>query len=180
MTPKVIHYCWFGRNPKPASVEKCIKSWKKYCANYEIIEWNEDIFDVNMNVYTRSAYEHKKYAFLTDYARLLIIYKQGGVYFDTDVELIKSIDDLLNDKSFFGFENNEYVNTGLGFGAEKGNEIVKLMLEEYNDLLSKENSFLRCTGLNTRALVKVGLQLNGQKQEILQNWTGFDEYAAIK
>ena len=98
MIPKKIHYCWFGRNPKPKLAEKCIASWKKYCPDYEIVEWNEDNFDIGMNAYTRSAYEQKKYAFLTDYARLLIIYEHGGLYFDTDVELIRPIDDLLENR----------------------------------------------------------------------------------
>ena len=166
MIPKKIHYCWFGRKPKPKLVEKCIASWKKYCSDYEIIEWNEDNFDVNTNAYTKSAYEQKKYAFLSDYARLLIVHEHGGIYFDTDVELIKPIDDLLNNKSFFGFENNEHVNTGLGFGAEKENRIVKLMQEEYEDLLNKEDSFMGCPILNTNALVKEGMMLNGKRQDL--------------
>ena len=167
MIPKRIHYCWFGRNPKPKLAEKCIASWKKYCPDYEIIEWNEENFDVNINNYTKSAYEQKKYAFLTDYTRLLILYEHGGIYFDTDVELIKPIDDLLENKSYFGFENKKYVNTGLGFGAEKENSIVQLMKEEYNDLVNKSNSFVSCPILNTNALVRAGLQLSG-KQQILE------------
>ncbi len=169
MIPKKIHYCWFGRNPKPKLAEKCIASWKKYCPDYEIVEWNEDNFDIGMNAYTRSAYEQKKYAFLTDYARLLIIYEHGGIYFDTDVELLKPIDDLLMNKSYFGFENDEHVNTGLGFGAEAGNEIVKLMEEEYTDLLNQEGSFVGCPILNTNALVKAGLELNGKAQDLNGN-----------
>ena len=157
MIPKKIHYCWFGRNPKPKLAEKCIASWKKYCPDYEIIEWNEDNFDIDMNAYVKSAYEQKKYAFLTDYARLLIIYENGGVYFDTDVELIKPIDDLLENKSFFGFEDREHVNTGLGFGAEKENQIIKRMQKEYDGLLDKGDSFIGCPILNTNALVKAGL-----------------------
>ena len=166
MIPKKIHYCWFGRNPKPKLAEKCIASWKKYCPDYEIVEWNEDNFDIGMNAYTRSAYEQKKYAFLTDYARLLIIYEHGGLYFDTDVELIRPIDDLLENKSFFGFETVDHVNTGLGFGAEKNSEMVKLMEEEYKDLLDKEGSFVGCPILNTNALVKAGLVLNGKEQDL--------------
>ena len=180
MIPKKKHFCWFGRNPKPISVEKCIKSWKKYCANYEIIEWNEENINVEMNVYTLSAYKLKKYAFLTDYLRLYIVNKYGGIYLDTDVEIIRPFDDLLNNKSFFGFENINYVNTGLGFGAEKENEIVKLMLEEYRDLLKKENSFLRCTELNTTALVRAGLLLNGQTQDLNGNVVFSPEYFCPK
>ena len=90
MIPKKIHYCWFGRAAKPRLAEKCIKSWKKYCPDYEIIEWNEDNFDVNLNPYTKMCYTQKKYAFLSDYIRLLIVYRHGGIYLDTDVEIIKS------------------------------------------------------------------------------------------
>ena len=169
MIPKKIHYCWFGRNPKPKLAKKCIASWKKYCPDYEIVEWNEDNFDVGMNAYTRSAYEQKKYAFLTDYARLIVLYEWGGVYFDTDVELLKPLDDLLENKSFFGFENNQHVNTGLGFGAEKGNHLVKKMQEEYEPYLSQNKTFIGCPILNTQALVKMGLVLNGQKQELEGN-----------
>ncbi len=169
MLPKTIHYCWFGRNPKPKLAKNCIASWKKHCPDYEIIEWNEDNFDIGMNEYVRSAYEQKKYAFLTDYARLVILYERGGIYFDTDVELLKPLDDLLENKSFFGFENNEYVNTGLGFGAEKGNTLIKKMQEEYEPYLNKKSSFVGCPILNTQALVKRGLVQDGQMQDLEGN-----------
>ena len=128
MIPKKIHYCWFGRGEKPKLAKKCIASWKKYMSDYEIIEWNEDNFDIDMNAYTRMCYDQKKYAFLTDYVRLIVVQKYGGIYFDTDVEVVRNFDDLLDNSAFFGFETNEYVNTGLGFGAEKENEIVKQMI----------------------------------------------------
>ena len=117
MIPKVIHYCWFGRGEKPKLAQKCIASWKKFCPDYEIIEWNEDNFDVNMNGYTRMCYEQKKYAFLSDYARLLVVAEHGGIYFDTDVELLVSPDFLLEHEAFWGFETPEYVASGLGFGS---------------------------------------------------------------
>ena len=98
MIPKIIHYCWFGRKQKPKIAEKCIASWLKFCPDYEIIEWNEDNFDVNMNGYTRMCLEQRKYAFLSDYVRLWAVEKYGGVYFDTDVEVIKSIDQLLENE----------------------------------------------------------------------------------
>ncbi len=94
MIPKKIHYCWFGGADKPKSVKKCISSWKKFCPDYEIIEWNESNYDVNSTGYTKMCAEEKKYAFLSDFARLEIIEKNGGIYFDTDVELIKNIDFL--------------------------------------------------------------------------------------
>ena len=164
MIPKVIHYCWFGRGEKPKLAKKCIASWKKYCPDYEIIEWNEDNFDINQNEYTKMCYSEKKFAFLSDYARLLVIYNSGGVYFDLDVELFKPIDSLLINEAYFGFEMDEYVNTGLGFGAEKGNSNVKLMLDEYDKLLDGKNGTIGCPILNTNALLNVGLQLNGKKQ----------------
>ena len=94
MIPKKIHYCWFGGNPLPDSVKNCIDSWKKFCPNYEIIEWNESNYDVHKIPYISEAYKNKKYAFVSDYARLDIIYNEGGFYLDTDVELIKSLDNL--------------------------------------------------------------------------------------
>ena len=100
MIPRKIHYCWFGRGEKPRLAQKCIASWKKYCPDYEIIEWNEDNFDVNRNAYTQMCYKEKKYAFLTDYLRLLIVEEQGGIYFDTDVEAVRSFDELLDNPAF--------------------------------------------------------------------------------
>ena len=134
MIPKVIHYCWFGHSPKPALFQRCIASWKKYCPDYEIIEWNEDNFDISQNDYAREAYEEKKWAFVTDYARLWIVYNHGGIYLDTDVEIIKEFDDLLGDPAFFGFEDNESIATGLGFGAEPGNPVVGAMLKDYDHI----------------------------------------------
>lgn len=141
MIPKKIHYCWFGHGEKPKLAKKCIASWKKYCPDYEIIEWNEDNFDVNMNPYTQMCYEQKKYAFLSDYVRLLVVYEHGGIYFDTDVEVVQNIDFLLSDEAFIGCEidgtdeKNGIVNTGQGFGSTTKSLAVKAMLEEYNMLL---------------------------------------------
>ncbi|MBP3463612.1 MAG: hypothetical protein J6K45_03935 [Clostridia bacterium] len=111
--PKKIHYCWFGNGDKPELVEKCIKSWKKYCPDYEIIEWNESNYDVTMCDYSKEAYENKKWAFVTDYARLWIIYNHGGIYLDTDVEIIKNIDFILETDSFLASEDNVHINTGV-------------------------------------------------------------------
>ena len=99
MIPKKIHYCWFGRGEKPKLAQKCIASWKKYMPDYEIIEWNEDNFDVNRNAYTKMCYEQKKYAFLTDYLRLVIVEEQGGIYFDTDVEAAVAVYDVVKSVS---------------------------------------------------------------------------------
>jgi len=166
MIPRKIHYCWFGKNELPAKAVHCIDSWKKYCPEYEIIEWNEDNYDVYQNPYTAYVYDNKKYAFLSDYARLQIILKEGGLYFDVDVEIVRSLDELLVHKAFFGFETEEYVNTGVGFGAEANNAIVECMLSEYAQLLDGKHGTIGCPELNTKALLKYGLKQNGKKQTI--------------
>ena len=165
MIPKKIHYCWFGRGEKPKLAKKCIASWKKYCPDYEIIEWNEDNFDINTNEYTKWCYENKKYAFLSDYVRLLVVYQNGGIYFDTDVELIRNPDFLLENQAFFGFECSEYVNTGVGFGAESENTAVNQMIDEYLPLLDGKHGVIGCPKLNTEALVELGLKRDGSYQE---------------
>ncbi|MGM9876384.1 MAG: glycosyltransferase family 32 protein [Bacilli bacterium] len=131
--PKKIHYCWFGRGKKNELMNKCINSWKEKLSGYEIIEWNEDNFDIESNQYVKEAYDNKKYAFVTDYVRLYVLYNYGGIYMDTDVEVIKSIDCFLDNKAFSGFENNNYVPTGI-MASQKGNKWIKILLEEYNNL----------------------------------------------
>ncbi|MGO5578625.1 glycosyltransferase family 32 protein [Catenibacterium mitsuokai] len=142
MIPKLIHYCWFGRGEQPDSVKKCISTWEKACPDFKIICWNEDNYDVNVNKYVKQAYAAKKWAFVTDYARLEIIYKYGGIYLDTDVELLKSLLPLLENKIYMGLdrikieEQGEFwVNTGLGFGAEKGNKMLLDFMKLYDDKL---------------------------------------------
>ena len=164
MIPKKIHYCWFGRGEKNEKAKKCIASWHRFCPDYEIIEWNEDNFDVNMNGYTEMCIREKKYAFLSDYARLLILEREGGLYFDVDVELLRSFDSLLDVPAFFGFETREYVNTGMGFGAEAGNPAVRAMLAEYDELLDGKHGTVGCPILNTRALERCGLVKNGTRR----------------
>lgn len=166
MIPKKIHYCWFGRNPKPKLAEKCISSWKKYCPDYEIIEWNEDNFDVNMNGYTKMCYEQKKYAFLSDYVRLLVVCEHGGLYFDTDVEVLRPLDSLLENDAFFGFETRECVNTGHGFGSTAGGKAIRAMVAEYDFLLDGTQGTRVCPALNTAALVKLGLRQDGSRQQV--------------
>lgn len=145
MIPKIIHYCWFGHGPLPESALKCIASWRKYLPDYEIKEWNEDNFDVNMIKYTAEAYAAKKYAFVSDYARFWIIYNYGGLYFDTDVELIHSLDDITSQGAFIGIEKSLAtakhnptgwigINPGLGIGAEKGNIIFGDIITKYNGM----------------------------------------------
>lgn len=134
MIEKTIHYCWFGGNQLPESVVKCIDSWKKYCPEYKIIQWNESNYDYKKNPYMSAAYEDHKFAFVTDYARLDIIYHHGGVYLDTDVELINSLDSLLELDMYLGFELPGYVNTGIGFGAKKYHPFLLENIKQYENL----------------------------------------------
>ncbi len=131
--PKIIHYCWFGRGPMPESAVRYIESWKRHCPDYRIQEWNEDNFDVESNRYVKEAYEARKFAFVTDFVRLYALYHEGGIYMDTDVEVLKPLDAFLEHRAFSGFENNDSVPTGL-MASEKGGEWVKHLLEEYRDL----------------------------------------------
>lgn len=169
MIPKKIHYCWFGRGEKSKLTKKCISSWKQYCPDYEIIEWNEDNFNIDQHPYLRWCYDNQKWAFLSDFARLLIIKDNGGIYFDTDVELIQKPDILLQYSAFFGFENNENIATGLGFGAEANHITVVAMIDLYMNIQrNADDSFplIVCPALNTQALIPLGLCLNGERQSV--------------
>ena len=142
MIERTIHYCWFGHNPLPASAKKYIESWKKHFPGYDIKEWNEDNFDVNAIAYTRDAYEAGKYAFVSDYARFWILYHHGGVYFDTDVEVMRPMDDIIAKGAFMGFELDNVksresipaINPGLGMAAEKGNAVYAEILKGFEQL----------------------------------------------
>ena len=170
LIPRKIHYCWFGHNPIPEECNKYVQSWKKYCPDYEIIQWNEDNYDVMKNKYMYEAYKQKKWAFVSDYARLDIVYQEGGVYLDTDVELLKPLDDFLYQKGFIGFETSRYVNTGLGFGAIAGLDIIRELRDEYEHyefIDEKGNCDLTpCPHLQTNYLLTKGLELNGEFQKV--------------
>ena len=133
MIPKKIHYCWFGGNPLPELAQKCLASWKKYCPDYEIIEWNESNFNINDCNYAKEAYEEKKWAFVTDYVRLKVLFDFGGIYMDTDVEIIKPLDSLLSFTAVSGFESETSIPTGL-IASEKDNSMIGEFLTEYNDI----------------------------------------------
>lgn len=130
MIPKVIHYCWFGHNPKPEIVEMCIDSWKKHCPDYELVEWNEENFDVNFCEYSRDAYKAEKWAFVSDIARIKVLYENGGVYLDTDVELKRSLDDWIEHSACFCSGDIRYFSTGLGFASCKNHGLLHKLLEE--------------------------------------------------
>ena len=169
MIPKIIHYCWFGRNPMPELALKCMASWKKFCPDYQVMEWNEDTFDLSSApLYVRQAYEAKKWAFVTDFVRLQVVYEHGGIYLDTDVELCKPLESLLKNRAYFGFENPNNVATGLGFGAEKGHPLLKEMIDDYAHIpfILPDGSFdlTPCPKRNTDVLLRHGLVQNGQLQ----------------
>lgn len=165
MIPKTIHYCWFGNNKLPKKAVKCIDSWKKMCPDYEIVCWNEGNFDVHQNPYLSFMYDEKKYAFFSDYARLKIIEENGGIYLDTDVELVKPLDDLIELDAYYGFETTDYINTGLGFGAIPHHISVQALLKEYEPLIDHPD-IVGCPILNTQALKCLGLVCNGIQQDI--------------
>lgn len=175
MIPKTIHYCWFGRNPLPSSAKRCINSWKKYLPEYEIKEWNEDNFYVNSIPYTRDAYAAKKYAFVSDYARFWVLYHYGGVYFDTDVEVIRPMDDIIERGAFMGWEtaNNEGIQKvapGLCLGAPKGLPIYKEILSEFERLSfyledGQYNPYTMIP-LVTDILLKNGMKNDGSTQSV--------------
>ena len=171
--PKTINYCWFGKGKKSKLIEKCIKSWKKNCPDYKIIEWNEDNFDINCNKYVKEAYDNKKWAFVSDYVRLYAVYNQGGFYLDTDVELLKSLDDLREYESIFAFENDEKINTGIGFGAVQGSRIVKEILDSYDNISFKKSDgtldLTPCTHRNTKTLNELFGNVVKYKNKVVDN-----------
>ena len=211
MIPKIIHYCWFGRNPLPPLAEKCIASWRKFLPEYEIWEWVEPYgltesteqtenteekdgntlfdkrmgFDVNMIPYTAEAYRQEKYAYVSDYARFWILHKYGGLYFDTDVELIRPMDDIIERGPFMGFETDpdgenspqkyapKYsfgVNPGVGFGMRAHHPFLERMVELYKDLTfdgGHMNPWLKTiVAFSTEALIVDGLENAGGIQQI--------------
>ncbi|MFG5857003.1 MAG: glycosyltransferase family 32 protein [Dysgonomonas mossii] len=170
MIPKTIHYCWFGRKPLPALAIKCIESWKKYLPDYAIKEWNEDNFNVDIIPYTQEAYNVKKYAYVSDYARFKVLHDEGGIYLDVDVEVLKSLDSLLTNKAFAGFETDTMVAPGLILGAEKEDKLIKDILNRYNNksFILSDGSFNYETVVvhMTNILVEKGLLLNGKLQTI--------------
>ena len=162
---KTINYCWFGKNPLPEEAKKCIASWKKFMPDYEIVEWNENNFDVKQNRYIKEAYENKMYAFVSDYARLKIIYDNGGIYFDIDVELIKPLNEEMLENGYFAKEDKKHINTGLGFAAKKGDKTLKKMLDDYDGIsfLKENGSFDKttCPVRNTNSVEKDIIKKDG-------------------
>lgn len=173
MIPKIIHYCWLGGKKMPPLAEKCISSWKKYCPDYKIIRWDESNYDFTIQPYMREAFEEKKWGFVPDYARLDIIYQNGGIYLDTDVELLRPWDELLDKACFIGFESFQFVNLGCGFGAEKGHWLLEKMMKDYDNYhFRKPNgslNLLPSPRIQTHFLRQYGLKDDYGKVQILHN-----------
>ena len=169
--PKVIHYCWFGRGKLPKLAEMCIESWKKFCPDYEIVCHNEDNFDINQNRYAKEAYEAGKWAFVSDYVRLKVLYDEGGIYLDTDVELIRPLDELIAGGGYMGFDDNGLVSTGLGFACEKGNKLIGTLLADYDDIsfvLSDGNyDMMPCPDRNTKTMIELGFDVKNKMQNFM-------------
>lgn len=178
--PKKIHYCWFGKKEKPDIVKKCIKSWKEKLKEYEIIEWNEDNFDITSNEFVRQAYNCGKFAFVSDYVRVYALYNYGGIYLDTDVEVYKEFSqDILSNESFWGFEEKNFIATST-IGACKGNRLIKQFLDSYNDknFLKKDGSMdtLTNVAIVSEIMKNLGLKLDGRYQKIEGIATVYPQY----
>lgn len=178
MIPKIIHYCWFGGNKKPELILEYINTWKKHCPEYTIVEWNENNFDVNLYRYTQQAYYMKKWAFVSDVARLYALYTCGGIYMDTDVEMLRPIDSFLINNAFTGFESKDCPVTAV-VGCEKNNPVIKSLLDYYNDV-----DFIDAEGKlnmksNTRIITEIltanGIKPNGKQQ----NYNGMEIYPQV-
>ena len=164
MIPKTIHYCWFGGKPLPTSAIKYIETWKKYLPDYEIIEWNESNFDLDKYPFAREALENNKYAFITDVCRLYVLKEYGGIYMDTDVEVLKPLDIFLEKAAFSGFENDDFVPTGI-MASEKGGTWVTELLKYYDN-----RSFVKEDGeLDTQSNTFIITQIMKEKGFIMNN-----------
>lgn len=180
MIPKIVHYCWFGGNPLPEDARKCVDSWRRFFPDYEIREWNESNYDVRSIPYIAEAYAAGKYAFVSDYARMDILLRYGGVYFDTDVEVIRPFDDILAGGAFMGCEIDGgsadspiMVNPGLGLGLEAGNPVAARIVEFYRT----HNFRTPDGGVNPTAIVKITTE--ALKQGGLENKPGFQTVEGV-
>lgn len=168
---KIIHYCWFGNNEKNALINKCIKSWKEFFPDWQIIEWNESNFDVNCNLYVRQAYQAKKWAFVSDYCRFWALEKYGGIYFDTDVEVIRSFNDLLDEEAFAGFETEKFIAPGLVLYSKNPNNSIISEIKTWYDnarFLDEHGNRIKknvCV-IFTDIISKYGFIANGNTQTI--------------
>lgn len=170
LIPKKIHYMWLGKKPLPVNLQKCIDSWKKYCPDYEIVRWDEDNYDIEKHEYMRDAYRAGAYGFVPDYARLDILYHHGGIYMDTDVEVIKSLDPLLYQEAFCGVEKWQVINFGGCSGAVKGNPMIGEFLEERESIgfyhPDGSQNKTTCGFYDTNVAIRQGYRLDGTTQNV--------------
>ncbi|WP_242826731.1 glycosyltransferase family 32 protein [Butyrivibrio sp. NC2007] len=170
LIPKKIHYMWLGRNALPDSLKKCIESWKRYCPDYEIIEWNEDNYDIKKHPYMDQAYNARAFGYVPDYARIDILYNHGGFYLDTDVELKKNIDNLRFQRAFCGVEKWQIINFGGLSGSVKGNPMIKEFLDAREEIffLNDDGTQNRntCGFYDTRVALSHGYKINGESQAV--------------
>lgn len=169
LIPKKIHYCWFGGKPLSDNTKRFIENWRVKCPDYEILEWNETNYNYTRNRYMDQAYQHGYFGFVADCARLDIIYHEGGIYLDTDVEIIKNLDELLCQNGFAGINMRRYVNLGGGFGARKELPIIKKLLDYYDDKVFEIDGKLDLTACDLhqyRVLRKLGFKCSNRYQEI--------------
>lgn len=180
MIPKKIHYCWFGGKELPDIAKKCISSWKEYCPDYEVFQWDESNCDLDCMPYVQEAYESKNWAFVSDVIRLLVVYAHGGIYLDIDVEVIKSFDELLVYDSFWGFESKKFVAPGLGFGAVAKSNLLRQLIESYKEMhfILQDGTYnkIPCPHIYTKIFSKIGFQINGKTQRIDNNILLSTEY----
>ena len=173
--PKIIHYCWFGKNPIPEKNLKWMESWKRFCPDYEIIEWNEDNYDVFKNEFMAGAYRTRKWAYVSDYARLDVVYQYGGIYLDTDVELVRPLDDLLYQRAFAGVDRTLRLSLGLGFGAEPKADAIKDMLSIYTNRKFNENQMISAPRTMEKYFRTKGFIQDGNLQIIENGVTVYPE-----
>ena len=167
--PKIIHYCWFGNKEKPNIVKKCISSWEEHLKEYEIVEWNEKTFDINSNKFVKEAYKKGMYAFVSDYVRVYALYNYGGIYLDTDVEVKKSFNNLLNNDSIWGFEEKNYIATST-IGCKKGNKLIKEFLSKYDDkkfiFENGQENLETNVSIVSEIISSLGVEMNNKYQKI--------------
>ncbi|CCI84430.1 polysaccharide biosynthesis protein CpsM(V) [Lactobacillus pasteurii DSM 23907 = CRBIP 24.76] len=170
MIPKIIHYVWVGGNPKSDAIKRCMKTWQKHLKDYQIIEWNEENFDIHQNAYLEQAYKAKKWAFVSDYIRAKVIYDMGGIYLDTDVLVLDDLHELLDNHAFVGFENKDNPFTAV-FGAEPHHPLIAKMLEYYDDRNFEFDKNDQMAGVNTVSVSQIlikqyGVKTNNQEQMV--------------
>lgn len=191
LIPKVLHYCWFGHGKIPDTLQRIMESWKRFCPDYEIIRWDESNYDVKKNAYIGGAYDRKQYAYVSDYARKDVLYEYGGIYLDTDVEIVRNIDELRYNHAFVGMDDAANIGSGAGMGAVAGMPVMKELRDDYEQIafVRQDGSLNRdASGVNeTRKLMKSGYRQTGTYQQVAQlsifprevllpvSWCGFPD-----